>query len=144
MSAAEAALLGIPAMAVSLTSHTVKDFGPAASCAVKLAREIERMGLEPGLILNVNVPPIPEDRIRGTVLAHQGKFRYVDDLAPHPELKNHYRYVLDSAVEPAEEHPDSDVARVQAGYISVTPLHLDWTAKHQFDRFADWSWGEKS
>ncbi|HVM33392.1 MAG TPA: 5'/3'-nucleotidase SurE [bacterium] len=142
--AAEAVLLGVPAMAVSLTSHTSKDFGAAAAYAKTLARHIGERGLESGTLLNVNVPPLAKDRIKGAVLTHQGQFRHVDDLAPHPHLAGHYHYVLDSPTEPMSEDPDSDVARVGAGFISVTPLHLDLTAKHQFPGFVDWPWGDRS
>ncbi len=141
--AAEAALLGIPSMAVSLTSHTSHDFATAAFYAKRLARQISERGLEPGVLLNVNVPPLPGAEIRGIALTHQGKFRHVDDLAPHPEMEGHYRYVLDSPTAPSEEDPDSDVARVRAGYVSVTPLHLDLTAKQGFHHFAKWPWGDE-
>ena len=142
--AAEAVLLGIPAMAVSLTSHTSKDFTVAASYAKHLAGHIGGRGLEPGTLLNVNVPPLSAGEIKGSALTHQGKFRHVDDLAPHPDLAHHYRYVLDSPTEPSLEDPQSDVARVGAGFISVTPLHMDLTAKHQFPGFVDWPWGDRS
>jgi 5'-nucleotidase len=141
--AAEAVLLGRPAMAVSLTSHTSQDFSTAAFYAKRLAAQIAERGLEAGMLLNVNVPPLPSAQIRGIALTHQGKFRHVDDLAPHPGLEGHYRYVLDSPTEPSLEDPDSDVARVLAGYVSVTPLHLDLTAKHRFNHFVDWPWGDK-
>jgi hypothetical protein len=36
------------------------------------------------------------------------------------------------------------VARVQAGFISVTPLHLDLTARQHFRRFDDWPWNEEA
>ena len=142
--AAEGALLGIPSVAVSLTSHDSHDFSAAAAFARNLARMIAERGLEPGLLLNVNVPPLSADRIRGVSLTHQGEFRHTDDLAPHSDLPGHYGYVLNAPSEPDEEHPDSDVARVRAGYISVTPIHLNLTAKHHFPHFEKWPWKEKS
>lgn len=142
--AAEAVLLGIPSLAFSLTSHTYKNFNASAQFARKIAGWVRDKGLAPGLFLNVNVPPLEPSAIRGTALTHQGLFRHVDDLEPHSELQDHFKYVLNSPSEPSLEHPDSDVAKVQEGFISVTPLHLDLTAKHHFPHFSDWPWDDKS
>lgn len=138
--AAEAVLLGIPAMAISLTSHVYKDFSTSARFAHKIAQWIKEKGLAPGVFLNVNVPPLVEGKMKGIVLTHQGQFRHVDDLEPHSGLADHFSYILNSPSEPQLEHPESDVAKVQAGYVSVTPLHLDLTAKHHFSKFSDWPW----
>jgi 5'-nucleotidase len=141
--AAESVLLGIPAIAMSLTSHTYRDFSASADFARKLVGWFKQKPLEQGFLLNVNVPPLETPQIRGIALTHQGQFRHVDDLEPNASMEGHYSYVLNSPSEPEQEHPDSDVARVKAGYISVTPLHLDLTAKDHFSRFPDWPWNEK-
>jgi 5'-nucleotidase len=141
--AAEAVLLGIPAIAVSLTSHNYRDFSACARFAKKMVEWIKQKPLEQGFLLNVNVPPLNAPDIRGVALTHQGQFRHVDDLEPNLTLEDHYGYVLNSPSEPDQEHPDSDVARIKAGFISVTPLQLDLTAKDHFSRFADWPWDEK-
>jgi 5'-nucleotidase len=141
--AAEAALLGLPAMAISLTSHVYKDFTASAKCANKIAEWIQERGLAPGIFLNVNVPPLAPSAIRGIALTHQGQFRHVDDLEPHSELGGHFNYVLNSPSVPAMEHPDSDVSKVQEGFVSVTPLQLDLTAKQFFPQFSQWPWQDK-
>ncbi len=138
--AAEAVLLGIPSMAISLTSHTFKDFSVSAQFAKKIAQWISEKGLGPGVFLNVNVPPLGRKEIKGVVLTHQGQFRHIDDLEHHKDLEGHFNYILNSPSEPSLEHPESDVAKVNEGYVSVTPLHLDLTAKHQFPYFSDWPW----
>jgi 5'-nucleotidase len=138
--AAEAVLLGIPAMAISLTSHTYKDFTTSAHFAKKITQWIHEKGLASGVFLNVNVPPLETGKIKGIVLTHQGQFRHVEDLEPHGELEGHFSYILNSPSEPLMEHPESDVSKVREGYVSVTPLHLDLTAKHQFPHFSDWPW----
>lgn len=139
--AAEGVLLGIPAIAVSLTSHHFKDFDASAQVARQVVLRVKERGLAPGVLLNVNVPPLSMEGIKGLAVTHQGQFRHVDDLEPHAELQGHFNYVLNSPSEPAQEHPESDVARVQAGYVSLTPLHLDLTAKHHFPHFSDWDLG---
>ncbi|HVZ81816.1 MAG TPA: 5'/3'-nucleotidase SurE [bacterium] len=136
--AAEAVLLGIPAVAISLTSHHYKDFTASALVARQVAIRVREKGLAPGVLLNVNVPPLEARELKGMAVTHQGQFRHIDDLEPHGELKDHFSYVLNSPSEPAEEHPGSDVAKVREGFVSLTPLHLDLTAKHHFPHFSDW------
>jgi 5'-nucleotidase len=142
--AAEAVLLGIPSLAISLTSHTFKDFSASGQFARKIAEWIFEKGLGPGVFLNVNVPPLEVKKIKGMALTHQGQFRHIDDLEPHKDLEDHFSYILNSPSEPTSEHSDSDVAKVNAGFVSVTPLHLDLTAKQHFPHFSDWPWGDRS
>ncbi len=139
---AEGVLLGIPAMAVSLASHTYKDFTASGFFARKVAEWIREKGMAKGVFLNLNVPPLEAGAIKGMALTHQGQFRHVDDLEPHALLEDHFSYVLNSPSEPLMEHPESDVAKVKEGYVSVTPLHLDLTAKQHFAQFFDWPWEE--
>jgi 5'-nucleotidase len=95
-------------------------------------------------LLNVNVPPLAPETVKGFFLAHQGRFRHVDDLEPHAELDDHYGYVLDSPSHPEVEDPDSDVERVKAGYVAVSPLHLDLTARLHWREFESWNWKSMS
>jgi 5'-nucleotidase len=140
--AAESVLLGIPSIAVSLTSHHSKDFSVAAHFTAMLCKKIQRMAIPPGVFLNVNVPPLPADQIQGVRLTAQGLFRHIDDLEPHAEIEGHFNYILDSPHEPEEEHPETDVYQVKKGWISVTPLQLDLTARDSFSHFESWPWGE--
>ncbi len=140
--AAEAVLLGIPALAVSLTSHHSRDFSVAADFTAKLCKRIGTKPLPTGVFLNVNVPPLPGSQIKGVALTAQGQFRHIDDLEPHHEMEDHFSYILDSPHEPVDEHPETDVHQVKHGSISVTPLQLDLTAREHFGYFADWPWNQ--
>jgi 5'-nucleotidase len=138
--AAEGTLLGLPSMAVSVASHHVSDFRVAASAAAHLAAQVAERGLPEGVLLNVNAPPLGPGQAKGLRLSHQGRFRHVDDLEPHADLEDHFGYVLESPSTPETEHPDTDVERVRAGFVAVTPLHLDLTAQRHWARFEGWSW----
>jgi len=137
--AAEAVLLGLPAVAISLTSHHHLDFTASGEAAKRVVSWVGEKGLAPGVLLNVNVPPLPLSGLKGMILTHQGLFRHVDDLEPHRDLEGHFNYVLNSPSEPLMEHPESDVARVREGYVSITPLHLDLTAHQHFHHFSEWA-----
>jgi len=141
--AAEGILLGIPSVAISLTSHSFKDFSVSALFAKNFVKWVKNNGIDSDLFLNVNIPPLVSTEIKGVALTHQGQFRHVDDLAPDKEMDDHFTYILNSPSLPEAEDPQSDVAKVQAGYISVTPLHLNMTAHHHFENLRKWFKGKK-
>ncbi len=68
----------MPAIAVSVTSHFAANFEMASEVAKKLAVKIVDEGLEKGTMLNVNVPDIPKEEIKGVVFTTQGKSRWND------------------------------------------------------------------
>src|SRR5579859_8110209 len=71
--AAEGILLGIPSVAISMTSHRHKDFSGCALFAKKLVEWIGQNGVDSDVFLNVNVPPLAPGEIKGVALTHQGK-----------------------------------------------------------------------
>lgn len=134
--AMEATLLGIPAMAVSLVGRHELDFRPAAEFAARLAQTFAREGLPPDTLLNVNVPNRSAEDIHGFLLTRQGKRRYTEAIVENTDPRGRKYYWIGGG-EPAIEGPEgTDFAAVDAGYISVTPLHLDLTNYTSLDRLS--------
>jgi len=134
--AMEATLLGIPAMAVSLVGRRDFDFTAAAEFAARLARTFAQEGLPPDTLLNVNVPALPPAEIRGFLLTRQGKRRYTEAIVENTDPRGRKYYWIGGG-EPAIEGPEgTDFAAIDAGYISVTPLHLDLTNYTSLDRLS--------
>jgi len=131
--AAEAAILHIPSFAVSSTSYDWIDYSTAGKAAAHIARVIERHGMPPDILFNVNVPPLPVDAVRDMRLTHQGDFRHVDDLLPHETKEDHYAYIWGTPVHRTDDDPGSDVTCVREGSIAITPIHLDLTARQHFE-----------
>lgn len=125
--AMEATLLGIPAIAVSLVGRDSNDFAPAARFARRLAEAVLKRGLPPDTLLNVNVPPLAEEKLRGFAITRQGKRRYGDAIVEKvdPRGKKYYWIGGDDLGHVPME--GSDFSTVENGTISVTPLHLDLT-----------------
>ena len=71
--AMEAVISGLPAVAVSLDSFESNDFDFAAGVAVKVVRYVQERGLPPGVFLNVNVPSLPADQVKGVTITHLGR-----------------------------------------------------------------------
>ncbi len=133
--AMEATLLGVPAIAVSLIGHADFDFSAAAAFATTLANTFLRDGLPPDTLLNVNVPNRPANTIKGFLLSHQGKRRYNEAIIEKTDPRGRKYYWIGGGRPEIEAADGSDFAAVDAGYISVTPLHLDLTNYASLERF---------
>lgn len=132
--AMEATLLGVPAIAVSQVGRSSFSFETAAAFAAKLAQMFLREGLPPDTLLNVNVPKQPAIEIKGFRLTHQGKRRYQEAIIEKTDPRGKKYYWIGGG-EPVVDIADgSDFAAIEAGYISVTPLHLDLTNYSSLER----------
>ena len=138
--ATEAAMLGVPAAAISLADRHFSDFSAAAACARRIAVEIGRRGLPRGISLNVNVPPLPAAAIRGTVLARQGRVRVLEwfDRRIDPRERHYYWMVAERLEDEADAGSSVDDAVVSAGFISVTPINFDLTDERMLEALAAW------
>ncbi len=141
--ALEGAILGLPALAVSLVyergTTPELDFSVAANVTARLARQIASDPLPPNTLLNVNVPFVPQDELRGTVITHQGRREYVDRIVVRDDPSGRPYYWQAGSIR--EDVPDtgSDVHAVLNNQISVTPVQLDMTAYPLMDRLRHWS-----
>ncbi|MGD8375777.1 MAG: 5'/3'-nucleotidase SurE [Acidobacteriota bacterium] len=133
--ALEGLLLGVPAIAVSRSSSHPVDYGPAAALARRLAQQVLQHGLPPDTLLNVNVPGGEDHPVR---LTRQGRRVYGEGVEERQDPKGRTYYWIGGS--PAGARPDSqsDLAAVERGETSVTPLHCDWTNHAALDRIRGW------
>ena len=125
--AMEATLLGVPAVAVSLVTDSASDFAPAAAFTHRLAAAILDDHLPPDTLLNVNVPALPTEEIKGFALTRQGKRRYDDAVVERTDPRGKTYYWIGGGPFAFVDGEGTDFSAVQQGLISVTPLHLDLT-----------------
>jgi len=138
--ATEAAMLGIPAVALSLADRHCRDFGPAAAFAGRIAREVHRRRLPAGISLNVNVPPLPPERIKGVAITRQGKLRVLEwfDRRIDPRDRIYYWMAGEDTLDESADGSACDDAALREGFISVTPISFDLTAADILGGLADW------
>jgi 5'-nucleotidase len=125
--AIEGTLLNVPSIAVSLVIRNGLHFEVAAQFAAGLAKAAAQRGLPADTLLNVNVPALPREEIRGYVVTRMGKRRYGDAIVEKLDPRGKKYYWIggeDLGFIPAE---GTDFTAVESGYISITPLHLDMT-----------------
>src|SRR5438094_469909 len=124
--ALEGALLGIPAVAVSLRStRGAYDFSHAARAALSMADAMLRRPLPARTFLNINVPKGQPKGYRVTV---QAKRNHVTSVSERHDPKGRPYYWLEEGQHEWQPHPRSDYQAVRDGFISLTPLQPDWTA----------------
>lgn len=122
----EGTLLGIPSIAVSLATFDPVPFEPAAQVALDLARQMLRTPLPPKTLLNVNVPALSLEEMRGIRLTRLGHRVFTDIIAPRVDPRGRpYYWVAGTAQWAPEER--TDIRAIQEGFISVTPLNMDMT-----------------
>ncbi len=138
--AMEATLMGIPAIAVSLCrcESGAYDYGASAEIARDVALMVLERGLPQGTLLNVNVPNIPREEIRGMKIARQGKQVYEEAVVEKQDPRGRTYYWIGGQLTSWEPEPDTDYAAVSQGLVSITPVHLDLTDYRAMDVLRSW------
>ena len=142
--AMEAAIWGLPGVAVSLDYEEYGqgslDFGPAARVAHKVVARVIDQGLPKDTLLNVNVPDLPEEHIKGIKITRQGLRVYRDLLVSREDPRGRPYYWIGGDAPTGVPEDGTDFGALAEGYVSVTPLHLDLTAYRAMEELAGWRW----
>ncbi|GAB4426159.1 MAG: 5'/3'-nucleotidase SurE [Anaerolineales bacterium] len=139
--AMEAAIAGLPGIAVSLDSPnhgSALDYSTAASVARRVAEKVIKNGLPKGVLLNVNVPYLQEDMLKGYMVTRQGLRVYRDALDERIDPRGRPYYWIGGEAPTGIDEPGTDFGALQAGYVSITPLKLDLTAREAMDALQKW------
>lgn len=136
--AMEGAICGKPAIAVSVADYELPDYKPAARFTAQLAIQVAEHGLPADVLLNVNVPNLPEDEIQGMEITHQGKRRYEGRVERRLDPRGRPYYWLGGEIITGFDGEGSDGEAIRQGKISVTPLHLDLTSYSFAETLRTW------
>ncbi|MEW6083639.1 MAG: 5'/3'-nucleotidase SurE [Chloroflexota bacterium] len=146
--AMEAVIAGAPGIAISL--ETVDghlgdiDFAPAARAASKIVRQVIENGLAHEILLNVNVPFLPDEKIRGIALTRQGLRVYHSRLDERTDPRGKSYYWIGGDAPTGVPERGTDVGALAEGFVSVTPLQLDLTAYRAITDLNTWQWDEST
>jgi 5'-nucleotidase len=138
--AMEGTVAGLPAIAASQDymddRHGDLDF--AADVLAMLAEQALIHGLPPSCLLNVNFPACPAAEVRGIRLTRLGRRIYRDVLIKRLDPRGRPYYWIGGEMPDGEARPGTDIAAMQDGYISITPLNLDMTDDRELLDLAAW------
>lgn len=143
--AAEAAMLGIPAVAFSAAgpADTLADFRPPAALCRWVLDQLLDVGLTAGDLINVNVPDLSGARagqLRGVCVTPQSTAELEDSYHTQsaPDGRDTYLLSDDYSFSPGQEN--TDVVRLAEGFITVTPLHVDMTNHDRLAALTRYRW----
>ena len=135
--ATEGYLLGIPSIAMSLASKAGRHFETAAAVALEL---VERHARAPAgaWLLNVNVPDIAQDALRGMAVTRLGRRHKAEDVIRSQNPRGETVYWVGAAGAAADAGEGTDFHAVETGFVSVTPLQIDLTQRELMPGVAAW------
>ncbi|MGI9559027.1 MAG: 5'/3'-nucleotidase SurE [Thermodesulfobacteriota bacterium] len=131
--AMEGTLLRIPSIAVSTSGKSDFNFEPAADYARAVAEFVLKNGLPNNTMLNLNVPNMPTEEIKGVKITKQGKRYYDDKIIKKKDPRGRNYYWIGGDELAFRKTPDSDILSLKNGWISVTPIKLDFTDHSYFE-----------
>jgi 5'-nucleotidase len=131
--AMQGALFGFPGLAVSLTtSNPSSDFTVAADVAAGIAQSMLAEPPAPGVMLNVNVPPLAREELRGIKLCRLGYNDWTDAVGVRQDPRGKPYYWIGGDRAGHDSIADSDNNAIAAGYVTITPVHYDLTDYRSF------------
>jgi 5'-nucleotidase len=130
----EGTLLGIPSIAVSLATKNNFYFETASYYALLITKYVLRKGLPEGTLLNVNIPNLPKEKVKGIKVTRQGKRVYGEAIVENIDPRGRKYYWIGGNELGFLDIENSDIIAVNNGYVSVTPIKLDLTDYAFLDR----------
>jgi 5'-nucleotidase len=134
--ATEGAFLGIPSIAISLDTKNDPDFRFPARFSRRMIRFIMENGLREGTALNVNIPAIPENQIKGISFTTQDLVRQRDVYEKRNDPRGNVYYWLASQTPVEESMPNTDLKALMENRITITPITFDLTDLKEVKRLA--------
>jgi 5'-nucleotidase len=136
--ATEGFLLGIPAMAVSLVGVSQGHYETAARVAAQMVERFEKKPIAQPCLLNINVPDVPFDALRGTTVTRLGKRHKAEPVVKSQSPRGETVYWVGAAGGAQDAGPGTDFHALANGQVSITPLQIDLTHFAQLDAMQQW------
>jgi 5'-nucleotidase len=136
--ATEGYLLGVPSMAVSLVGKEASHFDTAGHVARMIGAQLLAKPFGQPILLNVNVPDLPYEAIRGFKVTRLGKRHKAEPVIRSTNPRGEVVYWVGPAGAAQDNGPGTDFHAVGEGFVSITPLRLDLTHTDQLEAVRDW------
>jgi 5'-nucleotidase len=136
--AMEGRYLGLPAIAISMAGDQIHHYETAAVIAKQLVMQLKTNGLPSQTILNVNVPNVPLDQLKGMQVTRLGTRHCAEPTIKDHDPRGRPIYWIGRPGVEADSGIGTDFYAVNSGMVSITPLHLDMTNYKIFDQLSSW------
>jgi 5'-nucleotidase len=137
--AMEGRFLGLPTIAVSLVGEErLTHFDTAGRVVADMVRRIDATSLSPDVILNVNVPNLPFDEIKGIQSVRLGFRHKSEPVVKSTDPHGRTIFWVGPAGRGADSGEGTDFHAIERGYVTVTPLSVDLTHHDSLPKLRDW------
>ena len=136
--ATEGFLLGVPSIAVSLTSSNGDNFATAARVVLDLVERMMRNLLPVPVLLNVNVPDLPYEALQGTSITRLGRRHKAEPVIKSTNPRGQTVYWVGAAGGAQDAGEGTDFYAIARQRVSITPLQIDLTHYQQLDMLQGW------
>ncbi len=143
MSAAmEGAIEGIPAVGFSLCNYAYDaDFATAKKVVKRIAKNIIENGLPVGTLLNVNIPNVAEEELKGIKICRQAQAKWQEEFDERKDPNGRKYFWLTGKFVNYDKGDDTDEWALAHHFVSVVPVHFDLTAHHAISFLNAWELG---
>ncbi len=136
--AMEGRFLGQPAIALSMASHEPKHFATGASTAEQLVKHLKTVPMPAGIVLNVNIPDVPADEIKGLRLTRLGTRHPSANAIKQETPRGDTIFWIGPAGSINDNSDGTDFHAVAENFVSVTPLTTDLTSVEMLQPVGEW------
>lgn len=130
--------LGLPAIAISLNAPHPEHYDTAARVAVYLVRRVRERALPPDIILNVNVPDLPWERLAGFQATRLGHRHKAEPVIKTTDPRGRAIYWVGPSGPEQDAGPGTDFHAVRTHHVSITPLQVDLTRHSALAPLGEW------
>lgn len=125
--AIEGTIMGIQSLAFSVAGEKNFHFDTASYYALEIVRYVLENPLPQDTLLNINLPNVKKEKIAGIKFTRQGKRVYNNAVHETFDPKGKKHFWIGGGTPEWEEREDTDIHALEQGYVSITPIHLDFT-----------------
>ena len=136
--AVEGRFFTYPSIAVSSVGRGEHHFEAAAKVTSDLVKRVIAERLDPGVILNVNVPNVPYEDIQGYQVVRQGDRHFSEPVQVHKDARDRPIYWIGKEGEIKDGGDGTDFGAIEKNYVSVTPIQIDMTDHKRLASIATW------
>ena len=136
--ATEGTIFGIPSIAISISIRNSLEIKFAAEFTARLAKTIHKRKLPAGTLLNVNIPALPKEQIKGVKITRQGESKFKEVFLKRIDPLGRTYYWLDGGEDVyIDKDEDIDAIALKNGFVSITPITYDLTNYKYMEEIRD-------
>ena len=137
--AREGTFRGISSIAISIDGDSNIDYSSAKDISKNIAQSVLKNRLPKDTLLNVTIPNIPKEKMKGVKITKQGSMYFIDNFEKVENSRGIENYWLTANQNDPDMSKDNDSVAVKEGFISVTPLHSEQTNFSFIEELTKWS-----